>query len=346
MAPFMDCSAVSVLEDCTGDCDAVDEDGVSFVKRYRAKIVACEDGADNENCGWRFWNDELATVTTTIKIRNADPTDLPREIVSCLALRGEACSHSVTYAAIIGDPACEAATLNGIASTCEDAGSCVHTPAAPSVPESCSPKAESDVVQDRATECAQSCTTAADGTDCNVAYTPPTPADPTDPTAADIVETCFEDNEPCGGTCGWLTFEECATSCTNEEARTNSATVVDGINDSTDMVARLRDLLDEQATPLLKCAFVSEMFADLFVPLCVDAFGGFSLISGANVVSIIALVISFPVGVMATKRLVKTKVSPETSYAGNIDGPAEENATANTEPPTNDPTVVETTQLM
>ena len=88
------------------------------------------------------------------------------------------------------------------------------------------------------------------------------------------------------------------------------------------------------------------MFADLFIPLCVDAFGGFSLISGANVVSIIALIMSFPVGVMATKRLVKTKVSPETSYAGNIDEPAEENATANTEPPTNDPTVVETTQLM
>ena len=109
------------------------------------------------------------------------------------------------------------------------------------------------------------------------------------------------------------------------------------------MVEDLRELLDEKATPLLKCSFVSEMFADLFVPLCVDAFGGFSLISGANVVSIIALIISFPV-VMATKRLVKPRSCPRrpTSATG------EENATANTgpRPETNDPTVVETTQLM
>ena len=80
------------------------------------------------------------------------------------------------------------------------------------------------------------------------------------------------------------------------------------------MVEGLRDLLDEQAMPFLKCSFVSEMFADLFIPLCVDAFGGFSLISGANVVSNIALIISFPVGVMATKRLVSTKVMPEATY--------------------------------
>jgi len=82
------------------------------------------------------------------------------------------------------------------------------------------------------------------------------------------------------------------------------------------------------------------MFADLFVPLCVDAFGGFSLIGGANVVSIIALIISFPVGVMATKRLVKTQVSPQDmSYQGD-------KATAVAVPPPSDPTVVETTQLM
>ena len=49
------------------------------------------------------------------------------------------------------------------------------------------------------------------------------------------------------------------------------------------MVAGLDQLLQNQAMPLLKCTFVSEMFADLFIPLCVDAFGGFSLIGAANV---------------------------------------------------------------
>ena len=256
MLAFMDCSDVSILHECTSIANPCEErDGVLPTVGYQSKRVACEDDADDdEDCGWGFWNNELATVPTTVKIRNADRDNMPPEIVSCLYLRGE-----ITNA------------------------------------------------------------------------------------TNDEIATCFEDNEPCGGTCGWLTFEECATSCTNEQARENSATVVGGINNSTGMVARLRNLLDEQATPLLKCAFVSEMFADLFVPLCVDAFGGFSLISGANVVSIIALVISFPVGVMATKRLVKPKVSPETSYSGNTDGP---NATANTQPPSNDPTAVEVTPLM
>ena len=342
MLAFMDCSDVSILHECTSIANPCEErDGVLPTVGYQSKRVACEDDADDdEDCGWGFWNNELATVPTTVKIRNADPDNMPREIVSCLSLRGEACSHSVTYAAIIEDPACEAATLNNDPLTCTNAGSCVHTPAAGDAPESCAPMTAAEVVVDRAVECQNACAAAADGTDCaNNAYTAPTTNEPTN----DEIATCFEDNEPCGGTCGWLTFEECATSCTNEQARENSATVVDGINESTGMVARLRNLLDEQATPLLKCAFVSEMFADLFVPLCVDAFGGFSLISGANVVSIIALVISFPVGVMATKRLVRPKVSPETSYSGNTDGP---NATANTQPPSNDPTAVEVTPLM
>ena len=50
----------------------------------------------------------------------------------------------------------------------------------------------------------------------------------------------------------------------------------------------------------------------------------------------------------AFNAMVKTKVMPEATYGGNTDG-SQANATANTEPPsnpTNDPTVVETTQLM
>merc|ERR1719231_1992602 len=337
MVAFMDCSLVSILEECTGDCNAEDDAGVSYVKAYRAKTVACEEDADDEDdCGWGFWNEQLATVPTTLMIRNAgpDPEKQPREIVSCLALREEACSVQHTYVAIIEDPACEDAALDGNAlaneATCTGAGSCAYTAA----PEACAPKEIADVLLDRATECVNA----------GGAYTNPT----TDEATNDDIVTCFDDNEPCGGTCGWLTFAECATDCTSADAKENSEAVVDSISQSTEMVDDLRDLLDEQAMPFLKCSFVSEMFADLFIPLCVDAVGGFSLIGGANVVSIIALIISFPVGVMATKRLVKTKVMPEATYGGNTDG-SEANATANTEPPsnpTNDPTVVETTQLM
>ena len=114
------------------------------------------------------------------------------------------------------------------------------------------------------------------------------------------------------------------------------------------MIVALEDLLQNQALPLLKCTFVSEMFADLFIPLCVDAFGGFSLIGAANVLSILALVVSFPVGVMATKRLVKNQgIVPELAYKGTTvlvgtDGMSQGAITQN-QP---EPHTVETTQLM
>jgi hypothetical protein len=82
--------------------------------------------------------------------------------------------------------------------------------------------------------------------------------------------------------------------------------------------------------------------------------GGFSLIGSANVISIISLIISFPIGILATKRLVKSPgVSPVTTYGGKIEdgglGQGEvgnETADAGQPPAQNHPHVVETTQLM
>ena len=68
----------------------------------------------------------------------------------------------------------------------------------------------------------------------------------------DEIEACFDEQEPCDGTCGWLTFfAECATDCTSADAKENSEAVVDTISQSTEMVEDLRDLLDEQAMPFL-----------------------------------------------------------------------------------------------
>jgi hypothetical protein len=229
-------------------------------------------------------------------------------------------TYSADFAGLFDDPACEDAVLDGNEATCTGAGSCTYTAAAGGAPEACVPTTTADVIVTRGVECAAACTIAT-GSACSAdAYTPPIALDAIDPVGlGPAISQCFVDNEPpptgtgdnCAGTCAKISFEDCATQCTNAEARANSETVVVGIRDSTRMVAELRELLDDKAMPFLKCSFVSEMFADLFVPLCVDAFGGFSMISGGNVVSIIALIVSFPVGVMATKRLVKTKISPD-----------------------------------
>ena len=363
MTAFMDCSDVAIelriLTACSAvnnPCQADDDNIIAPVVGYQSKTVACPDDAVNDDtCGWGYWNSQLAEVPSTLMIRNADPNNMPQEILGCVAQSGvddgtEDCSHAVTYSAdfagLFDDPECEDAVLDGNEATCTGAGSCTYTAAAGGAPEACVPTTTADVIVTRGVECAAACTIAT-GSACSAdAYTPPIALDAIDPVAlGPAISQCFVDNEPpptgtgdnCAGTCAKISFEDCATQCTNAEARANSETVVVGIRDSTRMVAELRELLDDKAMPFLKCSFVSEMFADLFVPLCVDAFGGFSMISGGNVVSIIALIVSFPVGVMATKRLVKSKISPDSpSYTGNTDG---QNET------TNQP-VAETTQLM
>eukprot|EP01043_Picozoa_sp_COSAG02_P017425 COSAG02_NODE_790_length_17186_cov_791.824603_6_plen_175_part_00 len=121
-------------------------------------------------------------------------------------------------------------------------------------------------------------------------YTNPT----TDEATNDEIEARFDGQEPRGGTI--MRMADIRRVCYRPHERRrkrNSEAIVNTLSQSTEMVEGLRDLLDEQAIPFLKCSFVSEMFADLFIPLCVDAFGGFSLISGANVVSNIALIIIF-----------------------------------------------------
>lgn len=166
-----------------------------------------------------------------------------------------------------------------------------------------------------------------------------------DPLEPQMYRDCYLETD-CGGTCQFITFRACATDCINPTSKTETQEVVAKIEEATTMVGELEDLLKEKAMPLLRCTFVSEMFADLFIPLCVDAVGGFGVISIANGFSFFALIISFPVGVMATKRLVKKKVSPEVSYIGTADNGAE-NTTEDTQPLTNpDPHVVQTTQLM
>jgi hypothetical protein len=324
MEGFMDCSAVEILDACPLiPPDAPDPcavDGAGNIPSYKSNVVKCaEDEEDDDDCGWRYWNDKLGEVPDDLDIRNVDldslgVTDIdsmPPVIVQCLVdkIDAEDCSVTVTYSREFGS----------------------------------APRGVVGVITERTRDCVNA----------GGVYTSPFSAAPENDFTEDDVKQCYIETE-CAGACPFISFRVCATDCTNEEARQNSEDVVAGIDEGTTMIAKLRDLLEEHAMPLLRCSFVSEMFADLFIPFCVDAFGGFSLIGSANVISIISLIISFPIGILATKRLVKSPgVSPLTTYGGKIEddglGQGEvgnETADAGQPPAQNHPHVVETTQLM
>ena len=166
------------------------------------------------------------------------------------------------------------------------------------------------------TEHATECITAAAG-DAN-AYTPPyTPAEwaavdtwagnravaaPVQALDEDNVKQCFIDAEffP------QVTFRSCAASCSMPDAKTQAAELVGSIDNATSTFTAVYTLFDDDVRPLLQCTFVSEVISDLFYPLCVDAFGGFTYIVTGHIVSLVVLLLSFPIGIMSAKRHANT----------------------------------------
>jgi len=136
----------------------------------------------------------------------------------------------------------------------------------------------------------------------------------TTPPDADTVKECFIEintDDPCETTTCTSpffprkTFRECAANCAETEARENAETAVDAIDSATTLFADLHTIFDEDARPKLQCKFVSELLADIFVPLCQESYGGIFLITAANYMGAVGLIISIPLGIMATKRFDK-----------------------------------------
>jgi len=97
-------------------------------------------------------------------------------------------------------------------------------------------------------------------------------------------------------------FRECATDCIQEDLRTKTAEAVVVVDSATDLFENIEQIYDVDAEPMLKCMFVSEIVADIFIPLCQETYGGITLIVFANYMAGVGLLISLPIGVMATKR--------------------------------------------
>jgi len=81
---------------------------------------------------------------------------------------------------------------------------------------------------------------------------------------------------------------------------------VGAIDTATALFVDLKAVFDEQAKPKLQCKFVSDIVYDIFYPLCQEAYGGIFLITLANYIALVGLIISLPLGIMATKRFVPT----------------------------------------
>ena len=142
------------------------------------------------------------------------------------------------------------------------------------------------------------------------AYTSPYSADEeaaltgwetTPPTEAEV-KLCFINTE----FFDQVTFRECAASCSMDDARTQAAELVTALDSATSTFTAVYTLFDDDVRPLLQCTFVSEVISDLFYPLCVDAFGGFTYIVTGHIVSLVVLLLSFPIGIMSAKRHANT----------------------------------------
>lgn len=101
-------------------------------------------------------------------------------------------------------------------------------------------------------------------------------------------------------------FRACADTCAEAEAKQQAETAVGAIDTATALFVDLKAVFDEQAKPKLQCKFVSDIVYDIFYPLCQEAYGGIFLITLANYIALVGLIISLPLGIMATKRFVPT----------------------------------------
>jgi hypothetical protein len=135
----------------------------------------------------------------------------------------------------------------------------------------------------------------------------------TAPTEEDVKQCYIEINtaRPCTDNCvnpyfPQKSFRDCADTCAEAEAKQQAETAVDAIDDATLLFVDLRVVFDEQAKPKLQCKFVSDIVYDIFYPLCQEAYGGIFLITLANYIALVGLIISLPLGIMATKRFVPT----------------------------------------
>ena len=249
--------------------------------------------------------DELMITDVDLtQVENTDTASIPNNVKNCLADIGTA-----PYTDSGWDVTASAATYEA----CTEGGNTVDVTYTTDFTAADGPAA---TIEEHANECISAASTAyatrtgsaPDATTAAAFYTFPysveeqtaiTGWESTPPTEAEVKQ-CFIDTEffP------QVTFRDCATSCSMDDARTQAAELVGSLDNATSTFTAVYTLFDDDVRPLLQCTFVSEVISDLFYPLCVDAFGGFTWIVAGHIVSLVMLLLSFPIGIASTKRLV------------------------------------------
>ena len=113
-----------------------------------------------------------------------------------------------------------------------------------------------------------------------------------------------------------------AKACTYGAAtpKETSAAATAALDSATTLFTNVVALYESGARPVLQCKFVSDTIRDIFFPVCNEAYGGLTTIALANYIALVGLIISFPMGVMGTKRYVKKPSTGEGEGEDNAEG--------------------------
>jgi hypothetical protein len=120
-------------------------------------------------------------------------------------------------------------------------------------------------------------------------------------------------------------LEQCgslgADGCKFPKLQGLACKITGGMDQLADLAAFVA-LLENDIKPILRCEFVKDMFKSMYMPLCVDSMNGFALVTAANGLGGVIMLLMIPFSVIATKRLdkqnqaMKTAVNQDVSYTG------------------------------
>jgi len=103
------------------------------------------------------------------------------------------------------------------------------------------------------------------------------------------------------------TITECACSCTNPMSRDLAGKMLGNSDKPLKLAKEFMVLFTDKLTPMLRCDFVKDFFGAMYMPMCVDAFAGFGLVSASSGFGGVVMLFMMPLSVLATKRLDKKK---------------------------------------
>lgn len=111
----------------------------------------------------------------------------------------------------------------------------------------------------------------------------------------------------------------CAANCANAEVKSGASQLQTTLTSQVSTFTSLNTLMSGTVNPLLSCQWISDIYRALYMPLCVEASPGLTLIFLSQLIGCVALVIAFFSAVLITKRLPQGKADKgdlDSGYGG------------------------------